>query len=73
MKQIYLTESLQEAELLRVSLRREGIESTLENEFSSNVALSATALPLIITVSDDDEARALRVIRAYLAQNNLKP
>jgi hypothetical protein len=67
MKQVYLTESLQEAELLRVSLRREGIESTLENEFS------ATPLPLIISVSEDDEAGALRVIRAYLAQNNLRP
>ena len=73
MKQIYLTESLQEAELLRVFLRREGIESLLENEFTSNVALSATALPLIIAVQDEDEAEALRVIRTYLARNNLRP
>jgi hypothetical protein len=73
MKQVYLSESIQEAELVRVFLRQRGISSLLENEFSSNVALSATALPLIISVSEQDEPAAVQVIREYLARNNLRP
>lgn len=69
MKRVYSTPSIQEAELLRVFLRQNGIESILENEFASNVSLSPTALPLIITVSDDDEAGAVHVIRKHLARN----
>lgn len=68
MKRIYATSSLQEAELLRVFLRQNGIESLLENEFTSNVTLSPTAVPFIITVSDRDEPGAVHVIRKHLAK-----
>jgi hypothetical protein len=68
MKRVYATGSLQEAELLRVLLRQNGIESLLENEFSSNVALGAASVPLIVTVSDADEPGAIHVIRKYLAK-----
>ena len=68
MKRVYSTGSLQEAELLRVFLRQNGIESMLENEFTSNVALSPTAVPLVITVSDQDEPGAIHVIRKHLAR-----
>jgi hypothetical protein len=68
MKRVYSTASIQEAELIRVFLRQNGIESILENEFTSNVTLSPTAVPLIVTVSDQDEAGALHVIRKHLAR-----
>lgn len=70
MKRVYSTGSLQEAELIRVFLRQNGIESILENEFSSNVALGATSLPLIITVSDRDQDGAIHVIRKHLARRD---
>ncbi len=69
MKRVYSTSSLQEAELLRVFLRQNGIESILENEFSSNVALGASSVPLIVTVADHDEDGAIHVIRKHLARN----
>ena len=72
MKQVYSTGSLQEAELIRVFLRQNGIESMLENEFSMNVTMSPTAVPLIITVSDEDEAGAIHVIRKHLARNEAR-
>ena len=73
MKRVYGTSSLQEAELIRVFLRQNGIESILENEFSSNVAMGASSLPLIITVSDQDEPGAIHVIRKHLAKKNAHP
>ena len=68
MKRIYSTSSLQEAELLRVFLRQNGIESILENEFSSLMVTMTPTVPLIITVSDEDEDGAVHVIRKHLAK-----
>ena len=70
MKRIYSTGSLQEAELIRVFLRQNGIESILENEFSSNVAMGAVSVPLIVTVSDADEDGAIHVVRKHLARQS---
>lgn len=70
MKRIYSTSSLQEAELIRVFLRQNGIESILENEFSSMyVAMGSSSVPLIVTVSDHDADGAVHVIRKHLARN----
>ena len=68
MKRIYSTSSLQEAELLRVFLRQNGIESILENEFSSLMVTMTPTVPLIITVSDEDADGAVHVIRKHLAK-----
>lgn len=68
MKSIYATGSLQDAELLRILLRQNGIDSILENEFSHNVALGAASLPLLVTVSDEDEAGAVHVVRKHVAR-----
>ncbi len=69
MKRIYSTDSLMEAEMLRVFLRQNGIESMLENEFSSQlVGMGPGPVPLIITVSDHDEPGAIHVIRKHLAK-----
>ena len=69
MKRIYSTDSLIEAEMIRVFLRQNGIESMLENEFSSQlVGMSPSAIPLIITVSDRDADGAIHVVRKHLAK-----
>jgi len=70
MKRVYSTSSLQEAELLRVFLRQNGIESILENEFSSLMVTMTPTVPLIITVSDEDADGAVHVIRKHLAKKN---
>jgi hypothetical protein len=70
MIQVYLTSSSQEAEHLRMLLRQKGISSSLDNEHSSK---AATAVPLIISVADQDESNAVQVIRDYLARSNLEP
>ena len=51
-------------------LRQKGISSSLDNEHSSK---AATAVPLIISVADQDESNAVQVIRDYLARSNLEP
>ncbi len=55
-----------EAELLRMALRRAGIESILENEGGADyaVGLGTSAVPYVISVTDRDAPRALEVIRA---------
>jgi hypothetical protein len=68
MKRVYSTSSLQEAELLRVFLRQNGIESMLENEHSFLVVTPGPTVPLIITVSDEDMDGAVHVIRKHLAR-----
>ncbi|HZE98748.1 MAG TPA: DUF2007 domain-containing protein [Planctomycetota bacterium] len=68
MKRVYSTGSLQEAELLRVSLRQNGIESDLENEYSSLFVVPAATVPLIIIVADEDFDGAVHVIRKHLAR-----
>jgi len=68
MKRVYSTSSLQEAELLRVFLRQNGIESILENEFSSLMVTMTPTVPLIITVADEDADGAVHVIRKHLAK-----
>ena len=55
-----------EAELLRVELRRAGIPSVLENEGGASfaVGMGTVVVPYVITVSEDDAARALDLLRA---------
>jgi hypothetical protein len=55
-----------EAELLRIELRRAGIESILENEGGAAYAigLSTPLVPLTLVVAEDDAPRALEVLRA---------
>jgi hypothetical protein len=55
-----------EAELLRVALRRAGIESILENEGGADyaVGLGTSLVPYVITVAERDAERALEVLRA---------
>jgi hypothetical protein len=73
MKRLYSTSSLQEAELLRVFLRQNGIESMLENEHSFLVVTSGTTVPLIITVADEDLDGGVHVIRKHLARQQAPP
>jgi hypothetical protein len=73
MRRVYSTSSLQEAELLRVFLRQNGIESMLENEHSFLVVTWGTTVPLIITVDDQDADGAIHVIRKHLARQQAPP
>ena len=66
MKQVYLSQSLQEAEFLKNLLSKKGISSSLEK-------MGATALPLLLSVSEPDEEAAIQVIREYLSQSDLQP
>ena len=66
MKQVYLSQSLQEAEFLKNLLSKKGISSTLEK-------MGTTALPLLISVSDPDEEAAIQVLREYLSRSDLEP
>lgn len=68
MKRVYSTSSLQEAELLRVFLRQNGIESMLENENSFLFVTPSACVPLIISVDDEDLDGAVHVIRKHLAR-----
>lgn len=68
MKRVYSTSSLQEAELLRVFLRQNGIESMLENENSFLFVTPSATVPLILTVADEDLDGAVHVIRKHLAK-----
>jgi len=68
MKRVYSTSSLQEAELLRVFLRQNGIESMLENENSFLFVTPSATFPLIIAVADEDLDGAVHVIRKHLAK-----
>ena len=54
-----------EAELLRVELRRAGIESVLENEGGAAYAigLATPLVPLVISVAEAHVAKALEVLR----------
>ncbi|HEX7896263.1 MAG TPA: DUF2007 domain-containing protein [Planctomycetota bacterium] len=55
-----------EAELLRVELRRAGIESVLDNVGGASFAIGmgTAAIPFGITVSEDDARRALEILQA---------
>jgi hypothetical protein len=55
-----------EAELLRVELRRAGVESFLENEngISCAIGLPTSLIPLVISVADTQVSRALEILRA---------
>lgn len=57
-----------EADLLRVALRRDGIESRLENAGSALLALGTgnPLAPYVITVAEQDAPRALDVIKGEL-------
>ena len=55
-----------EAELLRVELRRAGIESVLENEggVAYAIGMGTSVVPLVITVAEENARRSLEIIRA---------
>lgn len=55
-----------QAELLRVELRRAGIESILENEGGAGYAigLATSLVPYVIAVAEPDAAKALEVLKA---------
>jgi hypothetical protein len=53
-----------EAELLRVELRRAGIESVLENVGGAALGMGTAVVPFGIIVADEHARRALEVIQA---------
>jgi hypothetical protein len=65
MKPIYTTQSLPEAGLLRTILREHGIEAMIDNAS----APFPSAAPPTILVADENEDKALRLIREHLAKN----
>ena len=67
MKAVFTTTSLQDAELLRVELRSQGIESLLENEHGaqSAIGLPTTLIPLIVSVDEAQFAEAERAVKAW--------
>ena len=69
MKQIYTTQSVPEAGLLRTILREHGIEAQVDN---LNAPFPSAAPPTIV-VADADEAEALRLIREHLAGKGDRP
>ncbi len=68
MRKIYSTTLLAQAEILRVVLRRHGIESVLENENAAMAvaAVPIPAVPFVISVDDKDAEEAARIIDAEL-------
>lgn len=68
MKSVYSTGSQMDAQMLCVLLRQNGIEPTLENEFSSLMVAMSPTVPLIISVADEDADGAVHVIRKHLAR-----
>ena len=69
MRSVYQTTELAEAEFIRAALRHGGIESALENEGGAmyGVGIPSAAVPLIISVSDEDAERAAAVVKRILA------
>lgn len=67
MKRLYATTDPIEAELLRVYLRDEGIETTLDNEGGAAYAigLPTGAVPLGINVADEDAPAAAEALGRY--------
>jgi hypothetical protein len=65
-RRVWTCASPAEAELLRIELRRAGVESVLENEGGAAYAigLSTPLVPLTLVVAESDERRALEVLRA---------
>ena len=61
MKAIYSTPSLPEAGLLQAILRDHGIEAVIDN----TMAPLPTAAPPTLLVEDEDEEKALRIIREH--------
>ena len=53
-----------EAELLRVELRRAGIESVLENVGGAALGMGSASVPFGIAVAEDHARRALDIIQA---------
>jgi hypothetical protein len=68
MRKIYSTTVLAQAEILRVVLRRHGIESVLENENAAMAvaAVPIPAVPFVISVDDQDAEEATRIVLAEL-------
>ena len=60
MKQVYTTTTIADAEIIRVILRKYGIQSMLEG---AGVGIRGPATPMIITVQDADAKRAFEIIR----------
>ena len=70
MKNIYRSASLEEGEFLCMALRDHGIESTLENVGAAlyGIGMPTSAAPLVITVMDEHEEAALKVIHAVIGR-----
>jgi hypothetical protein len=68
MRKVYSTTILSQAEILRVVLRKNGIESLLENENAAMYAAGVPipAIPFVISVDDKDAEEAARIIDAEL-------
>lgn len=64
-KRIYRPSSTVEADLLRSILQERGIESTLENDHSSQWNYRSVTAPLSISVADGDELRALAILEEH--------
>ena len=64
MRKIYSTSITGQAEMLQVVLRKNGIESRLENEGGAQYAIGflTPAIPIDIVVADEDAAEAARII-----------
>jgi hypothetical protein len=64
--QVWWATNSTEAELLRMALRRAGVESILENAGGADyaVGLGTSAVPYVISVADRDAPRALETLRA---------
>lgn len=64
-RKVFSTTNPAEAELVRVALRRHGIESILENEGGAlyAIGMSTSIVPLEVTVAEKDADAALAVLR----------
>ncbi len=68
MKAVFTTTGFSEAELVKSILREHEIESVLENEGGALylIGMPTPAVPLVVRVSDEDEARALSLVELAL-------
>ena len=62
---IYRPSSSVEADLLRSILHERGIESTIENDTTSQWNYRSVTAPLTITVADSDESRATEILQEH--------
>jgi hypothetical protein len=72
-KQIYRPDSTVEADFLRGILREQGIQSSLENDNTSQWRYRSVTAPLAITVADGDELRATNILQEHFDRLQKKP